>query len=296
MELTSPTRVAVLGAGLIGLDLIDKIRRSPALDCVLVVSRNRESVGLRRAAALGCATVDGGVTSLLACEPNVDLVFDASNADAHARHWSVLQPIGATLIDLTPARLGTVIVPTVNGDDALGQQHVSLVSCGGQAAIPVLHAIAALTAIDYVEIVCTAASATAGRATRLNLDDYIRTTREAVMRLCGAYEVKVMVNLSPARPAPAFRVAVTVLTHSAPPDLIHAAVTDAAHRVRAFTPGYEVVSCTVTEERISLSVQVTAASGHLPQYAGNLDIITAAAVMLGERITSAHRPARERRG
>ncbi|CAL9677648.1 Acetaldehyde dehydrogenase 4 (plasmid) [Actinosynnema sp. ALI-1.44] len=287
METGTPARVAVLGAGLIGLDLIDKITRSEALKCVLVVGRDRESVGLRRALAMGCAVTDGGVEALLHTGADVEVVFDASNADAHPRHWQALEPTRATLIDLTPARLGEMIVPTVNGTEALDRRHLSLVSCGGQAAVPVLHAVAAHTALDYVEIVCTAASGTAGRATRLNIDDYLATTRDAVLRFCNAGEVKVMVNLSPARPAPPFRVAVTVLTSGAPREPITAAVADAARRVREFAPGYRVSSCTVTDERISVAVQVDATGDRLPRHAGNLDIITAAAVLLGEQHAAA---------
>ncbi|WP_309117475.1 acetaldehyde dehydrogenase (acetylating) [Saccharothrix sp.] len=283
----TPARVAVLGAGLIGLDLVDKIGRSPGLECVLVVGRDRESAGLRRAMAMGCEVTDGGIEALLHTGADVEVVFDASNADAHARHWQALEPTGATLIDLTPARLGEMIVPTVNGREALDRRHLSLVSCGGQAAVPVLHAVAGHTTLDYVEVVCTAASGTAGRATRLNIDDYLATTRDAVRRFSGAAEVKVMANLSPARPAPPFRVAVTVLTSAAPRDAISAAVADAARRVREFAPGYQVSSCAVTDERVSVAVQVDAAGDRLPRHAGNLDIITAAAVLLGEQHAAA---------
>jgi acetaldehyde dehydrogenase len=281
------TRVAVLGAGLIGLDLVDKIGRSAVLDCVLVVGHRPESRGLRRALSMGCAVTDGGIEALLHTGADIDVVFDASNADAHARHWTALEPTGATLIDLTPARLGEMIVPSVNGADALGKRHLSLVSCGGQAALPVLHAIAAHTTLDYVEIVCTAASATAGPATRLNLDDYLETTGDAVRRLCVAGEVKVMVNLSPATPAPPFRVTVTVLTSGAQTTTITEAVTAAAQRVREFALGYRISSCTVTGEQITVTVQVDASGDRLPRHAGNLDIITAAAVLLGEQHATA---------
>jgi len=283
MTVKGRVRVAIVGAGLIGIDLIEKIQRSEALDCRLVVGRDRQTLGLRRAAEMGCATAAGGIVSLLESGLGFNVVFDASNADCHAEHWSRLQATGATLIDLTPAQLGTMVVPTVNGADALAHRHINLVSCGGQAAIPVLHAIAQHSTIEYVEVVCTGASASAGRATRLNLDHYIETTQAALRAFTGAEDVKVMVNLSPAQPAPLFRVAMTVLTPGVQLDPIRATVEAAAGKVRAFAPGFAVTSCAVTDGRISVVVEVTAEGGRIPRYAGNLDIINAAAVLLAEQ-------------
>jgi acetaldehyde dehydrogenase len=275
--------VAVLGVGLIGLDLIGKIQRSTILDLRLVVGRDHRSLGLRRAAELGCATAVGGVHALVESGLSVEVVFDASDADCHAEHWSCLEATGTTLIDLTPARLGTMVVPTVNGARALACRHVGLVSCGGQAAIPLLYAIAQGCALDYVEVVCTAASASAGRATRRNLDHYLETTEAALRAFTGAAQVKVLANLSPATPAPPFRVAITALVRGAEPDPIRAAVQAAARSVRAFAPGFAVSSVTVTDGRVGIGVEVTAENGRIPQYAGNLDLINAAAVLLAEQ-------------
>lgn len=280
------TTVAVLGAGLIGTDLVGKVQRSQVLGCRLVVGRDRESLGLRRAAEMGCATSAGGIDSLLESGP-FDVVFDASNADAHARHWARLRGTGATLIDLTPTQLGTVVVPTVNGDQALAHRHVNLVSCGGQAAIPILHALAQHCTPTYIEVVSTGASSSAGRATRLNLDQYIATTQAAIRDFTGAREVKVMVNLSPARPEPPFRVAMTVLAPSVRPDPVRSIVAAAAESVRAFAPGFAVRSVVVDDGRISVAVEVTAEGGRIPRYAGNLDIINAAAVLLAEQYAAA---------
>ncbi|MFI6883882.1 acetylating acetaldehyde dehydrogenase [Streptosporangium canum] len=279
------TPVAVLGAGLIGVDLADKIQRSPLLDCRLVVGR-RECLGLRRAAEMGCATSTGGLDSLLEAGP-FDVVFDASNADDHAGHWARLHHTGATLIDLTPTQLGAVVVPTVNGDQALSHPHLNLVSCGGQAAIPLLHALAQCCAPDYIEVVSTAASASAGPATRLNLDHYIATTQAGIRFFTGAPEVKVMLNLSPATPPPPFRVAMTVLATQIQPEVVGPIVAAAAASVRAYAPGYAVTSLTVAQGRICVTAEVTAEGGRLPRYAGNLDIINAAAVLLAEQYTAA---------
>ncbi|MFJ4428434.1 acetylating acetaldehyde dehydrogenase [Streptomyces bobili] len=280
------TSVAVLGAGLIGIDLADKIQRSTSLDLCLVVGRHRESLGLARAAGMGCATSSGGIAALLESGP-FHVVFDASNADCHADHWAALSKTGTTLIDLTPTQLGTVVVPTLNAGQAAGHRHINLVSCGGQAAIPVLHAVAQHCTPAYIEVVSTGASASAGRATRLNLDQYIATTEAAIRSFTGTREVKVMVNLSPARPAPPFRVVMTVLAPDLRPGPVGAAVTSAAEEVRAFAPGFTVISATVQDGRISVAVEVTATGGRIPRYAGNLDIINGAALLLAEQHAAA---------
>src|SRR5262249_23506241 len=162
-----------------------------------------------------------------------------------------------------------------------------LVSCGGQAAIPVLHALAQHCTPAYIEVVSTAASASAGRATRLNLDQYIATTQAAIRSFTGAPEVKVMVNLSPASPAPPVRVAMTVLAPEVRPEPVCSITTAAAASVRAYAPGFAVTSVAVDDGRIFVAVEVTAEGGRLPRYAGNLDIINAAAVLLAEQYAAA---------
>ncbi|MFB6617689.1 acetylating acetaldehyde dehydrogenase [Streptomyces sp. NPDC056367] len=279
-------RVAVLGAGLIGIDLAEKIQRSQKLDLRLVAGRDQESLGLRRAAEMGYATATGGITALLETGP-LDVVFDATNADSHSEHWAALRHTDTTLIDLTPTGLGAVIVPSINGGHAAWHRHINLVSCGGQAAIPVLHAISQRCTPTYIEVVSTAASASAGRATRLNLDQYIATTASAIRSFTNTRDVKVLANLSPAQPAPPFRVAMTVLAEGIRPAPVRTSIAAAAEDIRAFTPGFKVTAVTVDESRISVAVEVAATSGRIPAYAGNLDIINGAAVLLAEQHTVA---------
>jgi acetaldehyde dehydrogenase len=278
-----PLRVAILGAGLIGIDLLTKVERSAVLDCGLVVGRNDTTGGLRRAASLGYATAADGIRSVVRADEPFDVVFDASNAMSHAEHWSRLEPTGAMLVDLTPSRVGHMVVPTVNGDDALAQRNVSLVSCGGQAAIPILHALTRLSPADYIEVVTTAASLGVGRATRLNLDEYIETTQDAVRTFTGVQDVKVMVNISPARPPATFRVAISLLATDLSSEAARAAVDTAAEEVRSFVPGFAVTACTVTGGRTFVAVEITAAHDRIPRYAGNLDIINSAAVLVAEQ-------------
>ncbi|MBD0693921.1 acetylating acetaldehyde dehydrogenase [Streptomyces sp. CBMA123] len=282
------TGVAVLGAGLIGLDLLDKIRRSPLLDCRLVAGRNSQTLGLRRAAEMGYPTTDGGITALMESIDGIAVVFDASNADSHAEHWCHLEPTNALLVDLTPSGLGTATIPTVNGADALTERHVGLVSCGGQAAIPILHALAQHQTPRYVEVVSTGASRSAGRATRLNLDEYIHTTQQAARHFTGAPTAKVLVNISPATTPPSFRVTLTCLVDAPDPETIRSLVADAAHRVQQFVPGYAVTALEIAAERVTATVEVTATGRRIPAHAGNLEIINAAAIQVAEVRAGTH--------
>ncbi|WP_225828510.1 acetaldehyde dehydrogenase (acetylating) [Streptomyces naphthomycinicus] len=281
-------RVAVLGAGLIGVDLASKIARSSKLELALVAGRSRDSLGLRRAAEMGHPTTADGVRAVVESGP-FDVVFDATNADSHAENWAALRPTGTTLIDLTPTGLGTVTVPGVTVHRSAAHRHLNLISCGGQASIPILHAIAQRCTPTYIEVVSTAASASAGPATRLNLDQYIATTSAAIRTFTGTRDVKVMVNISPARPAPPFRVAMTVLADDVRPAPVRTSIAAAADTVRAYAPGFKVTSLAVDPGRIAAAVEVTASSRHLPSHAGSIDIINAAAVLLAEQSATASR-------
>ncbi|WP_030621084.1 acetaldehyde dehydrogenase (acetylating) [Streptomyces sclerotialus] len=282
--------VAVLGAGMIGIDLASRIGRSASLKCGLVVGRDDQSLGLRRAAELGWATTAGGIDALVDAPRPFDIVFDATNALSHAEHWARLEPLGTTLIDLTPSRVGHMVAPTVNVADALQCGNVNLISCGGQASIPILHALTRQYEPDYIEVVTTAASPSVGRATRLNLDEYIATTQEAVRTFTGVCDVKAIVNLSPARPPAVFRVAMSLLVPGATLEPVRALVDAAAEEVRAYTPGYRVTACAVTDERVFVAVEVTASGDRIPRYAGNLDIINSAAVLIAEQYAAGREP------
>ncbi|WP_199550162.1 acetaldehyde dehydrogenase (acetylating) [Streptomyces sp. N35] len=280
----SPGRAAILGAGLIGMDLADRIHLSPRLALGLVAGRSAQSSGLVQAAARGYATSSQGLAAVVERGP-FDVVFDASNASAHESHWQALRATGATLIDLTPTELGTFVVPTVNAEQAAGSRHINLISCGGQASIPILNALGGRCRPSYIEVVCTGASGSAGRATRLNLDEYIDTTQSAIRAFTRTPEVKVLVNLTPARPAPPFRVVMTVLAPELPSTAATAAVEAAAEQVRSFAPGYAVTSIEPAPGCLTVAVEVTALGGRIPACAGNLDIINAAALLLAEHRT-----------
>lgn len=281
--------VAVLGAGLIGADLATKVMRSSSLDLRLVVGRDENTAGLRRLAALGMPVSGAGVASLADVGEPVDVAFDATNAMAHAEHAERLVPQGTMLIDLTPSKIGHMVVPTVNGSDVVGHRDINMVSCGGQASIPVLHAITRTHRVDYVEVVTTAATLSVGRGTRLNLDEYIETTQDAVRHFTGVKEVKSILNISPATPPARFRVAMSILGRDLAAGSVRSAVDAAAERLRSFLPGFAVTACTVDGEKAFVAVEVTSTGDRIPDYAGNLDIINSAALHVAEEY-AASRP------
>jgi acetaldehyde dehydrogenase len=278
-----PITVAVIGTGAIGQDLVTKIHRSPVLECGLVAGRNPQSAGLRHAARLGYPTTAGAIDAILAAPRRFDVVLDATNAMSHAEHWRLLRPLNTLLIDLTPSRVGQMVVPTVTGTHPPTERNVSLISCGGQASIPIAHALASRFEVDYIEVVSTVASSIAGRGTRLNLDEYVATTQHAITMFSGVRQTKAIINISPAVPPATFRTAVYAIIPGAAAEAVRAVVADAAEQVRAFAPGYEVIAPTVNGDRVVVSLEVTADSDVLPRYAGNLDIINSAAILVAEQ-------------
>ncbi|MER7467864.1 acetylating acetaldehyde dehydrogenase [Streptomyces sp. NPDC097981] len=284
---------AVLGTGLLALDLVERIQASPHLGCGLVIGRTPQSMGMAQAARMGCATAAGGIGALADAGEAFDIVFDVTNAFAHPTHWAQLAKTDTTLIDLTPTSGGTLIVPAVNGHQAAAHRHIGLITCGGQASIPILHAITQHYFPDHVEMVATAASRSVGRASRLNLDEYIEATQSAIQQFTQAGTAKTMLNISPASPAPPFRVAMTIVAPGAEPGPVRELVESAATTVRALIPGYRLVSCAVTDDTVRVVVEVTATRNGMPTHAGNLEVISAAAIFAAEQHALARIPALE---
>jgi acetaldehyde dehydrogenase len=282
--------VAVLGAGLIGVDLATKVMRSDFLDLRLVAGRDAATPGLGQAARLGVPIATCGIDSLVVGENPFDVVFDATNAVSHAEHAEQLLPLGTMLVDLTPSKVGHMVVPTVNGADIPVHRDVSMVSCGGQASIPILYAITQTHRIDYVEVVTTAATLSVGRGTRLNLDEYVETTQDAVRDFTGVKDVKAILNISPARPPATFRVAMSLLGEGLTEDSVCALVAAAASELRSFVGGFDVTACTVNDGKAFVAVEVTSAGDRIPRYAGNLDIINSAALHVAERYAADRLP------
>jgi acetaldehyde dehydrogenase len=303
------TKVAVIGSGNIGTDLMIKVLRlSPHLEMGAMVGIDPDSDGLRRAQRLGVSTTAHGVRGLLDM-PEFDeiaLVFDATSATAHLDNARLLTPHGKTLVDLTPAAIGPFVVPTVNLHEHLDSSNVNMVTCGGQATIPVVAAVAAATPVLYAEIVASIASKSAGPGTRANIDEFTETTARALEVVGGANRAKAIIVLNPAEPPLIMRDTVHCLIGQADLDAVERGVVAMVDAVAAYVPGYrlkqkvqfrrldaddpaqDLVNAVHGRPRWQMSVylEVEGAAHYLPAYAGNLDIMTSAALRVGESIAT----------
>ncbi|MFF0451339.1 acetaldehyde dehydrogenase (acetylating) [Streptomyces sp. NPDC004609] len=308
------TKVAVIGSGNIGTDLMIKVLRlSDTLEMAAMAGIDPASDGLARARRLKVATTHGGVEGLIGLDEfaGVRIVFDATSAGAHRHHDRVLRALGRTLVDLTPAALGPYLVPPVNGDDHLDAPNVNLVTCGGQATIPVVAAMSAVTPVHYAEIVASIASRSAGPGTRANIDEFTETTAAALERVGGAARGKAVIILNPAEPPLIMRDTVHCLVSGCDTRAVTASVEEMADRVRSYVPGYRlkqrVQYADVPDDdplrgllpagagadalKVSVFLEVEGAGHYLPGYAGNLDIMTSAALRTAECL-AAHAHAR----
>jgi len=276
-------RVAILGSGNIGTDLLYKVVRNPALALVGMAGIDPASEGLARARARGFAAGADGVERFLDDHPDLDLVFDATSAHAHAEHAPVLAARGVRCIDLTPAALGPAVVPDVNLDEHLDAPDVNLVTCGAQATVPVVAALSAAGRVGYAEVVSTVASRSAGPGTRSNIDEFTVATGRSLETLGGAAEGKAIIILNPAEPPITMRntiYAETALDEATATSTVARAV----ERVAAYVPGYHLAAePLVADGLVTVFVGVEGAGDYLPAYAGNLDIMTSAAVRVAER-------------
>lgn len=276
--------VAVLGSGIIGTDLLYKLKRSANMECACFVGRRDNSEGMMRARQMGVPVSSGEAGYLLDNPDMYDIVFDATNAVAHIEHSRQFSAIGKMLFDLTPSHAGTPVVPTINAEKLFLSHDVSLVSCGGQASLPVIHAIAQqCSGIEYIEMVNTSASKSAGLATRLNMDEYLETTEAAITEFSGCERVKCLGLLNPATPPVHMRVTITFLLSEFDAGRVTQAVRETVADVQRYVPGYTLIADPVFGEgKITVLLQISGRGDFLEEYAGNLDIINAAAVYLGE--------------
>lgn len=284
MSLKGKLRVAILGSGNIGTDLLVKSLRSTLLECTLFIGRSLTSAGMAKANELGVRISDQGLKAIEADPHCCDLVFDCTSAIAHKQNWPVLKALGKWVIDMTPSRIGEMCVPSINLAGTADLQNINMVTCGGQASVPIAHAIASASkGIEYIEVVSHIASRSAGPATRINIDEYIETTEMAIRKFSGVSNAKVMLTLNPAVPCVSMQTSVLVKVNE--PDLegVRRAVTAMAERVRQYVPGYQVIVGPVYENgRLVVTVRVSGLGDYLPKYAGNLDIINCAAIATAE--------------
>jgi acetaldehyde dehydrogenase len=276
-------RAAILGPGNIGTDLLIKLQRVPVIDVVLMTGIYSDSPGLTRARDLGVETSDRGVDAVLERE-DIELVFDATSAKAHLEHAGRLQDVGIRVVDLTPAAVGPYVVPNVNLDEHLDAQDVNLVSCGGQATIPFVHAVDRVAGARYAEIVATIASASAGPGTRLNIDEFTQTTARGLEAVGGARSGKAIIILNPAEPPIYMRNTIFVQTDDPDADATAASVKQMAADIQGYVPGLRLIRCETDGELVTIMTEVEGAGDFLPTYAGNLDVMTSAATRVGARI------------
>lgn len=277
-------RVAIIGTGNIGTDLLLKVQRSPWLECALFSGRNLDSPGMRTARDLGVPVSDRSVAAVLDVADELDLVFDATSARDARRHWEQLGPRGLPVIDLTPAKLGELCIPALNLADCAHEPNLCMVTCGGQASVPLAACVVATQPqVEYVEIVSTSASRSVGPATRINIDEYLATTEAAVTRFTGVERAKTILIVNPSNPP--ITMQNTIFAETREPDLetLTTAVEEMVARVQRYVPGYRLVVPPLYEGgRVAMTVQISGAGDYLPAYAGNLDIITCAAVAAAE--------------
>ncbi len=277
-------KVAILGSGNIGTDLLVKTMRSPYLTCSLFIGRNMASAGMRKANELGVKISDQGIKAIQDDPTCCDIVFDATSALAHLHHWPILSGLSKHVIDMTPSKIGEMCVPSINLGAESGATNVNMITCGGQASVPLVYAIATVQEeLDYVEVVSHIASRSAGPATRLNLDEYIETTEAAVKKYSGAKHVKAILTLNPAVPCVDMQTTVLVRMASSNLAKISESIAKMVSKVQAYVPGYELIVGPVFENgRIVITVKVRGLGDYLPKYAGNLDIINCAAIAAAE--------------
>ena len=286
------TAVAILGSGNIGTDLMYKLKRSALLRPVFMAGIIPNSEGLARARQEGLATTTDGIEGLLKQKESFDIVFDATTAAAHKQHAPLLNHTGKIAIDLTPAAVGPYVIPLVNLDEHVGAMNVNLVSCGGQATVPLVSALDELAPVEYAEIVATIASKSAGPGTRQNIDEFTDTTARGLEKIGGAARGKAIIVLNPAEPPILMRNTVYGVLADADEAKILRSIEAMVERIQQYVPGYRLrakpliqdVANGERKKKVTLFVEVEGAGDFLPKYAGNLDIMTSAAVKVGEEI------------
>lgn len=277
-------RSAIIGPGNIGIDLMIKLLRSPYHEVVLVAGIDPQSEGLRIAQSKGIDISTDGIKGVLAVE-DLDICFDATGARPHMQHAPLLKEAGIFAVDLTPAAVGPYIVPSVNLEQNLGTtMNVNLITCGGQATIPIVYGINRVTPVSYAEIIATISSRSAGPGTRANIDEFTETTRNALIAVGGAKKAKAIIILNPADPPVLMRNTIYAKCDISKIDEIITSVNQIVALVQQYVPGYRLkVAPYADGERVVAMVEVIGAGDYLPTYSGNLDIITSAAVAVGER-------------
>ena len=306
------TKIAIIGSGNIGTDLMVKIlNTSEDLEMSCLVGIDPESDGLNRAKKIGVTTTDRGIDGLEEMDEfqEIEILFDATSAKAHAQHDQVARKHGKQIIDMTPAAIGPYVVPVVNIDQHLNSPNINMVSCGGQATIPMVHAVQKVSKVHYAEIVASIASQSAGPGTRANIDEFTETTATGLEVVGGAEKGKAIIVLNPAEPPMMMRNTVYTLSEATDREAIIESVNKQVEEIQTYVPGYRLKQ-EIQFERIgdntplkipgfgefvgvktTVFLEVEGAAHYLPSYAGNLDIMTSSAQKTAERLVQLKRMA-----
>lgn len=289
--MTKKIKCALIGSGNIGTDLLYKLQRSEILEPVWMVGIDPESEGLLRAQSAGLKITSQGIDGLLpyVLDDDIKIAFDATSAYSHEEHSQKLNELGVLMIDLTPAAIGPYCVPPVNLSQLKPDtMNINMVTCGGQATIPMVAAVSRVQAVEYGEIVATVSSRSVGPGTRQNIDEFTRTTAGAVEQIGGAEKGKAIIVINPAEPPLLMRDTIHCLTKETPDEAaITASIHEMIKEVQRYVPGYTLKNGPVFDGRkVSIFLEVEGLGDYLPTYAGNLDIMTAAATRTAEMVAS----------
>ncbi len=276
-------KVGIIGTGNIGTDLLMKVIRSDILECGIFAGHSLDSKGIAKAKNLNIPVTYDSIKYIEENPECCQIVFDATSAKVHEKNAPILKKLKKYAIDLTPAHVGLFCVPQVNLDAAIEQDNVNCVTCGGQATIPIAKALSSIAEVKYLEIVATIASKSAGIGTRNNIDEFTQTTKEALLELGGVKQAKAIIILNPAEPPITMHNTIYALIDKPDMKAIKKAVNHVEKELQKYVPGYKVTLGPIYENnRVTTSIEVTGSADFLPPYAGNLDIITCAAIEIAE--------------
>jgi len=277
-------KVGIIGTGNIGSDLLVKIQRSDILECGVFAGRDPQSAGIKRAKQMGVRVAYNSVEAIAQDPESCEIVFDATSAKVHKTNAPILQKLKKFTIDLTPSQIGKMCIPVLNLEQCLSECNVNLVTCGGQAVTPLVHAIMKVhPETPYIEVVASISSRSAGPGTRANIDEYTQTTKDAIMAFTKVPEAKALIVLNPAEPPIYMRNTIYAKISDPRIDELKKEINAMADRIRKYVPGYRVMLGPLYEnDRVTTMVQVEGLGDFLPKYSGNLDIITCAAVNVAE--------------
>ena len=281
-------RIAIIGTGNIGSDLLVKIQRSPYLECTKFIGRNLNSKGMLFARNFNVELSDKSIDAIVEDPDCCDIVIDATSAAVHRINAPILKKLGKFTIDMTPSQIGEMCIPAINAKEALALDNINLVTCGGQAVVPIAYAISRVSKVMYHEMVSVIASKSAGPGTRDNIDEFTQTTKKALLKFTNAADAKAIITLNPADPPIKMHNTLYSIVENPDMDAIRNSVRQMVEEIRHYVDGYKLTVEPMLEHgRIVTMVTVEGHGDYLPPYSGNLDIINCAAISMAERFAEA---------